>query len=144
MKVFISPSAEGAWTIDPQRLATALRARCPLVHVIDVSDAAVAHCLEWTWPARNGPVEGSLDAACSTVVLDGGIDDCAGFAVWFRALVQDVQELAFYDESYSASVTLRSQTTVEELSAPFVVYDSGRAATGTASAAGGNGRHQEG
>lgn len=86
MKVFISPSAEGAWTIDPQQLATALRARCPLVHVIDVSDAAVAHCLEWTWPARNGPVEGSLDAACSTAVLDSGADDCAGFAVRFRAL----------------------------------------------------------
>src|SRR5690349_12709564 len=118
MKVLISPAADTSWKLDPQQLLTALLTRYPLVQVIDVSETSEAHCLEWTWLASNGPVDGSLDGARNTVALDGDIDDCAEFAVWFRGLVPETQELVFYDESYSANAMLGSTTTAKELITP--------------------------
>lgn len=65
---------------------------------------------------------GSLDRTGQVIALDGWLEDCAVFAVWFRFLVPVEQQLAFYDEAYSADVELGTATTAEELIAPFEAH----------------------
>lgn len=120
MKMFISPPTETNWTADPDELARLLAAFAPQMTVRRHDKHSSAHSLEWTWPTPDGPVEGSLNAARDCVVLDGDINRCADFAVWFRTLVPPVQPLVFYDESYSADVALEAHATAAELAAPFL------------------------
>jgi hypothetical protein len=115
MKTFVSPPTETPWKADPAQLAEAMGAHFERIAIRPGGERSQAHALEWTWSTPYGPVEGSLDVACTGVVLDGDIRPCAEFAIWLRSFAPQNQELVFYDEAYSAVVPLENETSTEEL-----------------------------
>jgi hypothetical protein len=52
--------------------------------------------------------------------LDGYLEDCAKFAVWFRYLVPQTQKLLFYDQGYNSHIELTEETTESEIMQPFL------------------------
>lgn len=53
------------------------------------------------------------------VSLDGYLEDCAKFAVWFRSQVPQAQKLVFYDQGYNAHIELQETTTESEIMKSF-------------------------
>jgi len=94
------------------------------VEIIEPPKCSQGHSLEWTWLAPAGGVDGSLNGTGNAVVLDGDIADCSRFAVWYRALVAEDQELVVFDESYSADLPLKNDTTEALLIATFAASSS--------------------
>lgn len=120
MKMLISSPTETAWRVDPDELGQLLQKLSSRISIRHQNMHSTAHALEWDWSTPDGPIEGSLNAARDCVVLDGDVERCAEFAVWFRSVVPPDQDLLFYDEGYSADVPLLMNTTAEALAAPFL------------------------
>lgn len=120
MKMFISPPAKTNWKVDPVQLSAHMQEYSPPVEFKVHGECSAGHYLEWTWLTPDGPVEGSLDIECTCVVVDGDVRRCAEFVVWFRTLVPKEQELVLYDEGYSADIMVTSESTAEDLAAPFL------------------------
>jgi hypothetical protein len=120
MKYFVSPAEKSAtWSISADRLASALRNRCPGTRITTTADGEF-HALEWVSDMAHGPLEGALNRDGQALILDGAIEDCAEVALWFRALVPEEQPLLFYDEAFNEDVELRSAMHVDELINPFL------------------------
>lgn len=78
------------------------------------------YSLEWTLqvPTTGQRLDGALHRDGQGISLDGYIQDCAIFAVWFRSLVPQTQKLVFYDQAYNFHVELQAQTTDAEIIQP--------------------------
>jgi hypothetical protein len=117
---FISPPEATEWRLDQQAFEGLLRAQWPDVDVRRDPDPEINYPFSWTFQGQRGPVEGSLDRDGQAVALDADLEDAARFAVWLRGPVPPEQPLVFYDESYSASVQLTSETDEASITGAFV------------------------
>ena len=119
IKHFVSPPERTNWRMDPGVLVRALRARWP-EEELDLDEGpfedAENRLLEWrivpgmegdTEENTEGPLEGALSREADTVILAGGLRECARFAVWVRQeLVSEEQPLVFYDDAFVYSAEL--------------------------------------
>ena len=95
--------------------------RWPNLSIQDVNEGN--RLFTWEIPKMKfAALEGYLDATRRVLILDGDIRDCAEFAVWYRQLISETCELVFYDEGYTGSVTLGPDTSVNEITAPFLGF----------------------
>jgi hypothetical protein len=80
------------------------------------------YALEWV--VKVSGIEQRLDGALHRdgqgISLDGYLEDCARFAIWFRYLVPQTQKLVFYDQGYNSHVELEAETTESEIMQPFL------------------------
>ena len=120
MSYFVSPRNSTSWHISEKDFATALHSRWPSADIRAVSNPQSNHTVEWRIQLGEKQLEGSLDRAGQAIHLDGDIFSSAQFALWFRSIVPSQQTLVFYDEGYSADVNLTNDTTVEQLTQPFM------------------------
>ena len=121
MSYFVSPREETDLNVDEAILTRNLDSRWPEIEVSRTSNPESNHVIEWSLRIDGRLLEGSLDKTRQVTHLDGDVRDCARFAVWFRSLIPDRYELAFYDEAYSADVELTEMTTEDEVAAPFLL-----------------------
>ena len=121
MKLYISPPSQTNWKILPDALASSLAAQYPRAQIEDLSKRAEGNVLEWVCQLPSGTVTGWLDRELNTFVLDGDIEDCARVAIWLRTIVPADQELAFYDEGYSADGELTLSTSNDDIAGLFLL-----------------------
>ena len=118
MKFFVTPPAETKWKMDPSVFLSILLARWPEAR-IERLITSEHFSFKWEVQMSVGELEGRFFADGRGVVLDAELEDCATVALWFRSLVPSEQELWFYDESYSAHIDLRPDTTAATVAAAF-------------------------
>lgn len=117
-KFFVSPSTKTDLQVSPENLKQALVAQWPDIQIENVDDDN--RLFTWTRSGLYGPLEGYLNRKQQVVVLDGDVRDCAEFAQWYRQMVDDRYELIFYDDGYSNSIPVVSNTLVNDLSSPWL------------------------
>jgi len=145
---YVSPPTESDLRIDSDRFAELLTIQWPGVHIdfiadptrnhalewslslhdmvaLDrslnrfVADPTDDHALEWSLALHDIALDGSLNRRGQVICLDGDVRVCAPFALWVRSVVSDDNILIFYDEGYSAHITLQEDVTVEHIAALF-------------------------
>jgi hypothetical protein len=117
---FISPRGATDLSVDPKQLAAAIRSQWDRAEVNLPASPASKHAFEWIVWTADRALDGSLDKAGQVVHLTGDVEDCAHSAAGHRALVPARPTLVFYDEGYSADVTLAAGTKESELGEAFL------------------------
>jgi hypothetical protein len=117
---FISPKEKTDLHIDTAQFAAQLARDWPDANYHFVEDGKGPYGLRWTLKMPYGPIEGALDRAGQTVVVDGDVQNAARFARWVRQEVPKRYALLFYDEGYSADVELTDDTSIDDLVRPFL------------------------
>lgn len=118
---FISPKEKTDLHLEPADFADAIVRSWPGETHQLVEDGKGPYGLRWTVPMRYRRLDGALNRAGQSVVLDGDVRDAAEFARWVRQQVPSQYPLFFYDEGYSADVPLTGGTSVEEVIQPFLI-----------------------
>lgn len=118
MNYFVSPPEETSWRMEPSAFVADLLTRWPTAKVQYEADSET-HSHFWVVQMSHDVLEGRFFRDDEGVALDGDMRDCADFALWFRSLVPPEQELWFYDQSYSAHVKLKPNTTATTVEAAF-------------------------
>jgi hypothetical protein len=120
MSYFISPPDATSWSISGKDLTAALRVHWPDAEIKAVLSPQSNHSIEWRIQLGEKQLEGSCDRTGQAIHLDGDLISSALFALWFRSIVPSQQSLVFYDEGYSADVNLTNDTSVEQITGPFI------------------------
>ena len=60
-------------------------------------------------------LDGALHRDRQGISLDGSLEDCAKFALWFRDFVPSNQALFFYDQGYNYQIDLQKNITNVEI-----------------------------
>jgi hypothetical protein len=96
-------------------LINALKAEWSNIDIQTRDNPERVYSFSFRIPLKNSFLEGSLERAGQCVVLDGDVRNCAKFALWLCSLLDSQHKLLFYDEAYSATVELGSETTEHDL-----------------------------
>ena len=64
-------------------------------------------------------LDGALHRDGQGISLDGYLEDCARFVIWFRSLVPQSQKLVFYDQGYNCHIELEATTKESEIMQPL-------------------------
>lgn len=125
MSYFISPPDKTdlaiSLAISVEDFVTALNAKWPDIEIKAIDNPESNHLLEWKMMFNNRLLIGTLDNTRQVVHLDGDIRDCAKFAQWYRTQVAADYTLAFYDEGFSADVTLSTDISEQQIAEPFLI-----------------------
>lgn len=122
MEYLITPEESTAWRINSKALIEELGKSWSLQELKTVLSTDDYYCLEWiiTIPETGQRIDGALHRDLQGISLDGYIQDCAAFAVWFRSLVSPSPKLVFYDQGFNSHVFLQENTTESEITQPFL------------------------
>lgn len=118
---FISPPEATDLKINTTELAESLRSQWQDVKIHYPDNPARHYALEWILQMPQMQLDCYLEKKQQVVILEGDIEDCAKFALWFRSQVSNQYKLLFYNEGYSSSVELDLNTTEEQLLKPFLI-----------------------
>lgn len=114
MKFLVSFLNENEFRVDPKSFVEHLHIKWPTAEVREVSDPGDPYLLEWILPIGYR-IDGALHRSLTTISLEGGLEDCASFAVWYRTLVPSKNGLLFFDQGYHAHVNLQDETTEQQI-----------------------------
>jgi hypothetical protein len=80
------------------------------------------YSIEWVIkiPEKGTRLDGALHRDGQGISLDGYLEDCATFAIWFQSLVPENQELMFYDQGYNYCLKLQPNTAISDIIQPFL------------------------
>jgi hypothetical protein len=122
MEYLITPPEHTDWKIKEPDFIQCLEKRWSGIEIKQVTNPDDYYVLEWVIkvPEIEQRLDGALHRDGQGISLDGDLEDCARFAVWFRSLVPQTQ-LVFYDQGYNAHVELQAETTESEIMQPFLV-----------------------
>lgn len=122
MDYLITPPEPTDWKIDESELIRHLEKQWSGIEIRRVMNPEDYYVLEWAIkvPGKGQRLDGALHRDRQGISLDGYLADCAKFAVWFRSLVPQMQELVFYDQGYNGHVELQAQTRESEVMQPFL------------------------
>jgi hypothetical protein len=106
MEYLITPPEATDWKINPKSLRDDLEKSWSKIELKIVMNPDDYYCLEWiiTVPKTGQRIDGALHQDRQGISLDGYIQDCATFAVWFRSLVSPSQKLLFYDQGFNSQI----------------------------------------
>ena len=112
MQYLITPSQSTDWQINPLEFVKNLSKQWSDIKIEKVSNPEDIYSLEWSIkpPQMGAGLDGGLHQDEQGISLDGYLEDCAKFAIWFRSQVPTIQELVFYDQSYNHSIELKTDT----------------------------------
>lgn len=118
MSYLVSAPVKTKWKIEPAVFIARLTERWPGVKV---RERAVDFPFSYDWEIEmpGGVFDGRLSEDPWGVSLDGDLEDCVAFALWFRSLAPPEQPLLFYDDCFSVDVPLTYQTTAADIVAAF-------------------------
>jgi len=105
----------GAWRISPQSFRRSLLSRWPDATLREVRTTERRAIFEYELPMSHSRVYGDLDRRGRYVSFSGDIRDMAEFALWFRSLVPESEQLLFSDEGMNSSLDLKPDTTLGEI-----------------------------
>lgn len=74
----------------------------------------------WRVVIRNYQIDGRFIDG-DLLIMDGDINGCSEFAIWYRKQISESLNLAMYDESYSVDISLTSLTTPKEIVQAFCI-----------------------
>lgn len=121
MEYLITPPEDTDWKINLSDFAKNLLNQWPDVEIRQVTDSDDFYVLEWSIKVSGlgQRLDGALHRDGQGISLDGYLEDCARFALWFRSLVLSRQKLIFYDQGYNYNLALQQETTESEIMAAF-------------------------
>ena len=120
MNFFVSPAERiSAPLVTPAEFQREAFARWPSARFELLASQESPYAFDWKIDMAGGVVSGSYAKQGDTIVMEGDVADCARIALWYRSLVPSPQSLIFYDDNYSASVELRTETPAEEITKTF-------------------------
>ena len=121
MEYLITPPEATDWRIDNDQFRENLINTWPGVSSHSVNNPEDYHYLEWTImpPQTQQRLDIALHRDRQGISLDGSIEDCAKFALWFRSFVPSPQKLIFYDQAYNSKIELHNNTKEKEILQTF-------------------------
>jgi hypothetical protein len=122
MEYLITPPEHTDWKTKEPDFIQHLEKRWSGIEIKKVTNPDDYYVLEWVIkvPKRGQRLDGALHRDGQGISLDGDLEDCVRFAVWFRSLVPQAQKLVFYDQGYNSQVELQAETTELEIMQPFL------------------------
>lgn len=122
MEYLVTPSERTDWKVELAQFSKLLSEDWPDVEMRKVENPDRMYALEWTLNVDrpNARLDGALQRSGHGIGLDGPLEGCARFAIWFRAQVPPEQPLLFYDQGCNAYVPLNENTTVDDILKAFV------------------------
>lgn len=112
MQYLITPSQSTNWQINPPEFIKILSKQWSKIKIEKASNPEDYYALAWSIkpPQMGVRLDGALHQDGQGISLDGHLEDCAKFAIWFRSQVPTIQELVFYDQGYNHSIELKNDT----------------------------------
>lgn len=108
---FISRPDDNQWSLDIEAFARKLQSRWPSARLRSRSDQA-----QWDIREREYTIVGELYLSPGPVVcVEGELESCAEFALWYRQQIPADQLIWFYDDELSDHVVLGNETTIEQI-----------------------------
>ncbi len=122
MEYLITPKEPTNWNLDESDFKEHLKKQWSEIEIRSLLDTDDYYSLEWTLQVTTTGqrLDGALHRDGQGISLDGYIQDCAVFAIWFRSLVPQTIELVFYDQGYNSHIELQAETTDSEIIQPFL------------------------
>lgn len=122
MEYLITPPEETDWQINPSDFVNNLLKQWPDIKIQQITNPDDYYSLEWFTkvPELEPILNGALHRDGQGVSLEGYLEDCAFFAIWFRSQVPQTQKLVFYDQGYNAHIELQEGTTESEIIKSFI------------------------
>ncbi len=113
MEYLITPPESTDWRIDVEVFKENLVKKWSNLSLNPIVNAEDYYCLEWVImpPQCQQRLDGALHRDRQGISLDGSLEDCAEFAIWFRHLVPSAQSLILYDQGYNFQVNLGNTIT---------------------------------
>jgi hypothetical protein len=123
VKFIISSLDENEYRVDSKSFIEQLRAQWPKAEVREIKDAVDPYLFEWILPIGHR-IDGALHRSLTTISLEGSLEDCAIFAVWYRTFVPPTYGLLFFDQGYHGHVNLHNETTEQQIIDAFMAENS--------------------
>lgn len=122
MEYLITPPEPTDWKINESDLRDALSKQWSEIEIQKVTNQDDFYALEWVIkvPGSDRRLDGALHRDGQGISLDGYLEDCAIWAIWFRSLVSQTQKLVFYDQGFNSHLELQLETTEAEIIQPFL------------------------
>jgi hypothetical protein len=108
----ISTPEKGGELIGASSLAEKIQSSWPdaSVSVGNADDIA----LSWSMKIKSHQINGCLFKS-GHLSMDGDVESCIHFAVWYRQQIPQKTQLVMYDDSYNDDIELSSKTTEQEI-----------------------------
>lgn len=107
------------WKKDPKEIVADLSKNWPSADIRFIGDASKNFSYEWGVQISGQSLDGMLHKDGTALTLDGEIQDCALFAIWFRTEVPKEIKMLFYNQSYTIKIPLEEKTTVSDIVEAF-------------------------
>jgi hypothetical protein len=122
MEYLITPPEPTGWKINESELIEHLAKQWSDIEIQKVTNPDDYYSLEWVIkvPGMGQRLDGALHRDGQGISLDGYLEDCTKFAVWFRSIVPQTQKLLFYDQGYNSHIELTAETTESEIMQSFL------------------------
>lgn len=122
MEYLITPPESTSWKINESDFIQHLEKQWSDIEIRKVTNPDDYYALEWVIKVSGigQRLDGVLHRDGQGISLDGYLEDCAIFAIWFRSLVPQTQKLLLYDQGYNCHVELEAETTESEIMQPFL------------------------
>ena len=121
MQYLITPQKETDWQINQSYFVNNLLKKWPDAEIQVVTNPDRFYQLEWFSKVVGQGIrlDGALHRDGRGVSLEGYLEDCAKFVIWFRSFVPKSQKLIFYDQGYNYYIELEEGITETEILAAF-------------------------
>ncbi len=122
MEYLITPLEPTNWQINASDFSQHIQKQWSDIEISSITNPDSYYSLECTIkvPGIGQRLDVALHRDGQGISLDGDLEDCARFAIWFRSLVPPTQELVFYDQGYNSHIELRAETTESDIIQPFL------------------------
>lgn len=122
MEYLITPPEPTDWKINDSDFIQRLEKQWSEVDIKLCTNPKDYYSLEWVIKVAGigERLDGALHRDGQGISLDGYLEDCARFAIWFRSLVPQTQKLVFYDQGYNSHIELQAETTESEIMQLFL------------------------
>jgi len=122
MEYLITPPESTHWKIDQKKFINQLSQIGLEIDIHPVANPEDYYIVEGEikFPNTKQKLEVALHRDLQGISLDGLIEDCAKFAIWFRSFVPLSQALIFYDQGYNYHIELLENTKEDEILQTFV------------------------
>jgi hypothetical protein len=115
MEYLITPPSVTNWKINQADFIESLKQQWSNIELNLISNSEDFYSLEWiiNFP-NNQRLDGALHQDKQGISLDGDLETCANFAIWFRSLIPENQSLIFYDQGYNFDIQLQKDTQISD------------------------------
>ncbi|NEP12190.1 MAG: hypothetical protein F6K14_18670 [Symploca sp. SIO2C1] len=117
MEYLVTPPESTNWKISESDFIQHLEKQWSGIEIRKTTNPDDYYLLEWVVKVSGigHRLDGALHRDGQGISLDGYLEDCARFVIWFRSLVPQTQKLVFYDQGYNCHIDLEAKTTESKI-----------------------------